>query len=122
MIAVGSGLSFNLFYFICAIFLGSCLFSSIGLIIAAKSITLNDFILNTIPAQLVINIPALAYLFGWRPAWLLIHPGVSMIELLTDGSYKWLALFILLLFNLLAYYLTRKVVSNMFLSLGGVKL
>ena len=121
-IAVGSGLSFDLFYFICGVFLGSCFFSAIGLIIAAKSVTLNDFILNTIPVQLIINLPALAYIFGWRYIWLLIHPGVSIIELIMYGDYRLPAFVILLVLTFLAFYLTCRVIRKMFVSLGGVKL
>ncbi|HHW47469.1 MAG TPA: hypothetical protein GXX14_02495 [Clostridiaceae bacterium] len=68
-------------HFIMGIFLCSCLFSAVGLVIAAKSISLNGFIISTVPVQLIINIPAVAWLFGLRPAWMLLHPGVCMIEL-----------------------------------------
>lgn len=122
LIAVSSRLSFQPFYFICAVFMGSCLFSSCGLILAAKSSTLNDFILSTIPFQIAIILPALAYLFGWQPAWLLIHPGASMIELMMAGHYRWFAFIMLFVSAGLACYLAYKVVSKMFRTLGGAKL
>ncbi len=122
LIAVSSCLSFQPFYFISAVFMGSCLFSSFGLMLAAKSSTLNEFILSTIPFQIAINLPALAYLFGWQPVWLLIHPGASMIELMVAGRYRWPAFAVLLVSSGLACYLAYKVIRKMFSTLGGAKL
>jgi fluoroquinolone transport system permease protein len=110
------------FYFIAGVFLCSCLFSAVGLIIAAKSISLNGFILSTIPAQLLINIPAVAYLFGWKPRWLLLHPGVCLLELCKNGPYAGPALVILLFWTLLAGAMANREVGVMFKSLGGIKL
>lgn len=122
LIALGSGLSFPPFFFICGIFLGSCFFSSVGLIIAARCISLNDFILDTIPVQLIVNLPALAYLLGWNPVWLLVHPGVCVIELLQGGQHRWPALLILCFAVILIYRLTIRIVRKMFISLGGMRL
>jgi fluoroquinolone transport system permease protein len=109
-------------YFLIGVFLGSCLFSAVGLIVAAKSETLNDFILSTIPAELIINAPAIAYLFGWEKRWLLLHPGVSMIELCKGGRSALFASLILLLWTVLAAYLAEKTASKMFQTMGGMKL
>ncbi|KAE9628366.1 ABC transporter permease [Defluviitalea raffinosedens] len=109
-------------YFIMGIFLCSCLFSAVGLMVAAKSISLNGFIISTIPAQLIINIPAVAWLFGWRPGWLLIHPGVSMMELCENGRRVLLAFIILVFWDLLAVLMAHRTVKGMFREIGGVKL
>lgn len=122
LIALGSGVVFQPFFFISGIFLGSCLFSSLGLIIAARCTSLNDFILSTIPVQLIVNLPALAYLLGWNPVWLLVHPGAGIIELLQGGLYRWPALLILLALVFLTFRLTIKNVKAMYAALGGVKL
>jgi fluoroquinolone transport system permease protein len=109
-------------YFIAGIFLCSCLFSGIGLIIAAKSISLNDFILSTIPAQLLINIPAIVWLFGWKPGWLLFHPGVCMMELCENGKYVPIAFIVLTFWTLLSSLLANRTVKGMFKSIGVIKL
>ncbi len=109
-------------YFFWGIFLCSCLFSSFGLIIAAKSISLNTFILSTIPVQLLINIPAVGWLFGWKPKWMLIHPGVCMMALCENGKDLGLASVVLLSWTLLATLIANRTVKNMFRSVGGVKL
>lgn len=117
-----SGILANPFYFIIGVFLGSCLFSAIGLMMAAKISTLNQFILATIPAELIINIPAIAYLFGWKLNWLFIHPGVCIIELCSNGQKSLLAVIILALWTILAIIMTCKVVEKSFKRLGGLKL
>lgn len=109
-------------YFIMGIFLCSCLFSAVGLIIAAKSVSLNDFILSTIPAQLLINIPAIAWLFGWRPDRLLLHPGVCLMELCENGKYALTAFIVLALWTLLAAVTANRTVKGMFKAIGGIKL
>ncbi len=109
-------------HFILGIFLCSCLFSAVGLVIAAKSISLNGFIISTIPAQLLINIPAVAWLFGWRPGWLLFHPGVGLMELCESGKYVLPAFIILAFWTLLAAMMANRTVKGMFKEIGGIKL
>jgi len=109
-------------HFILGIFLCSCLFSAVGLVIAAKSISLNGFIISTIPAQLLINIPAVAWLFGWRPGWLLFHPGVGLMELCESGKHVLPAFIILAFWTLLAAMMANRTVKGMFKEIGGIKL
>ncbi len=108
--------------FVAGVFLCSCLFSSMGLIVASRARTLNGFILSTIPLQLLNNLPAIAYLFGWNPAWLLLHPGVSTIEILLGGRFSLAALPILMAWTVLSVTLTCRAVKRAFKALGGVKL
>ncbi len=109
-------------HFIMGLFLCSCLFSAVGLIIAAKSTSLNGFIIFTIPAELIINIPTVAWLFGWRPGWLLLHPGVSMIEICENGKHVLPAFITLAFWTLLATVMANRTVKGMFRQIGGGKL
>ncbi|HOV80569.1 MAG TPA: ABC transporter permease [Bacillota bacterium] len=109
-------------HLIMGIFLCSCLFSAVGLVIAVKSISLNGFIISTVPAQLLINIPAVAWLFGWKPGWLLLHPGVSMMELFENGKHVLPAFMILAFWTLLAAVTANRTVKGMFREIGGIKL
>lgn len=104
------------------IFLCSCLFSAVGLIKAVKSVSLNDFILSTIPAELIINIPAIAWLFGWRPVWILFHPGVCLIELCENGKHAPAAFIILVCWTFLAIAAANRTVKGMLKAIGGMKL
>lgn len=109
-------------HFITGIFLGSCLFSAAGLIIAAKCISLNDFIISTIPAQLLINIPAIAWLFGWRPDLMILHPGVCLMELCENGKHLLPAVVILMFWDLLSIVTANRSAKSMFKAIGGIKL
>jgi fluoroquinolone transport system permease protein len=108
--------------FLAGIFLCSCLFSAVGLLVAAKSVSLNDFVISTIPAELLINIPAIAWLFGWRPGWLLLHPGVCLMELCKNGKYAFMAFIILALWTLFFALIANRSVKGMFREIGGIKL
>lgn len=108
--------------FIIGVFLCSCLFSSVGLIIACRVSTLNRFIIATIPAELIINTPAIAWLFGYNRPLLRLHPGISMIELCTVNENALFPILILLLWTVLLGFIARDSVRGMLKSLGGVKL
>lgn len=108
--------------FLIGIGLCSCLFSAVGLIIAAKSISLNGFIISTIPVQLIINIPAITWLFGWRPNWLLLHPGVCMMVLCENGKHMLPAFITLVFWAVLSAVMANRMVKNMFREIGGIKL
>ncbi len=112
----------NPLYFVAGVLISSMLFSSLGLIVAARISTLNEFIVFTVPIQIFINIPAIAYIFGWQPVWLLLHPGVCMVELLQSGPYAPAALLILIVWTVPVIAYTSRVVERAFASLGGVKL
>ncbi len=110
------------FYFLTGIFLCSCLFSAVGLIFACRISSLNQFIIATIPAELIINLPAIAWLFGYQKSWLLYHPGVSLIELLRGSGYELQSWIILMLWTLFFAALAEITVKKMMKSVGGVKL
>jgi fluoroquinolone transport system permease protein len=109
-------------YFLAGVLLGSCLFSALGLMVAVRIATLNEFIIFTVPIQIAANIPAVAYIAGWQPVWLLLHPGVCMIELFNAGPYAPVALLVLTAWTIPVVLFTGRVVKRAFASLGGVKL
>ncbi|BCJ96055.1 ABC transporter permease [Anaerocolumna cellulosilytica] len=121
LIGLGSGIITNPLLFIIGVFLGSCLFSAIGLLIASNITTLNQFIVATIPAEIIINVPAIAYIFGLKPSLMIVHPGVCIIELCQNGDKALPATFILILWTILSVLLTHRVVTGSLHSLGGVK-
>ena len=121
-IGTAAGAITNSVVFITGVFLCSCLFSAVGLIIACKTTTLNQFVIATIPAEILINVPAVAWLFGYQESWLIFHPGVCLMQLLAGNGSLALALLILLLWTTLCYVLACIAVAKMLKSLGGVKL
>lgn len=122
VIGFGGNVIENPLFFSLGIFGGSLLFSSVGLAIATKIGSLNQFIVATIPAEILINLPAIAYLFGWRPNWILLHPGVCMIELLSNGDRMILAAAILAIWTTALSMFTVYITKISMKSLGGVKL
>lgn len=122
LIGLGGRVISNYIYFITGVFLGSCLFSCIGIILAVNIKTLNQFIVATVPAEIIISVPAIAWLFGFMPRWLILHPGVCVIELCISGDYAFFAMIILLIWTSLFALFACSKVSKSLKSLGGVKL
>ncbi|MHB8126553.1 MAG: fluoroquinolone export ABC transporter permease subunit [Desulfitobacteriaceae bacterium] len=122
IIGYAGGVVSNILEFSLGVFLCSCLFSAVGLIIACKISTLNQFIIATIPAEILINIPTIAWLFGYKRSWLLLHPGVCMLEICTGGNRTMPALILLLAWVVIFAVLAGFTVEKMLKSLGGVKL
>lgn len=108
--------SFTLGVFLCA-----CLFSSVGLIVACKISTLNQFVLATIPGELLISMPALLWLFFYDRDWLIVHPGAALMMLLGGGPTL-LPLLILLIWAALFFMLAVSTAEKMLKTVGGVKL
>ncbi|PKM73820.1 MAG: ABC transporter permease [Firmicutes bacterium HGW-Firmicutes-16] len=121
-IGIPAGIVTNPITFILGVFLCSCMFSAVGLIIACKTTTLNQFVLATIPAEILINIPAIIWLFWYKESWLLIHPGVSMIVLCAQSGGAFPALIFLFLWTALFVFIACGAVNKMLKSVGGVKL
>lgn len=122
LIGLGGGIISNPALFAAGVFLGSCLFSAIGLIVAVNIQTINQFVVATIPAEIIINLPAIAWLFGWKPSWLIVHPGVAIVELCQNSEYALSTFIILLLWTGASLLLACRVVAKSLRSLGGVKL
>jgi fluoroquinolone transport system permease protein len=122
LLGVTGGVLSDLATFLGGVFFGSCLFSAVGLMLAVKIATLNQFIIATIPAELLINLPAIAYLFGWKPRWLIWHPGVCIIELCQNGPDVLATGVILIGWTAVAVRFACLLMTENFKSLGGVKL
>lgn len=105
--------------FCIAVFLGSCLFSSLGLVLATKTSTLNQFLLATAPCELVITVPAILYLFWDSSSWFVLHPGSSLITLFLSDEHILFAFFSLLVWTLLCVWLAIYATKKFFLTLGG---
>jgi fluoroquinolone transport system permease protein len=122
IIGFAAGVIKNPFYFIISVFLCSCLFSAVGLIVACKITTLNQFMLATVPAELLINVPAVIWLFWYRQPLMLLHPGACMLALCSGEGAPLPALLGLLAWTALLAFFACTAVAKMLKSLGGVKL
>ncbi len=113
----------NLISIILGTALTSVIFTLLGLIAATKIRSLNQFVIVTIPIEMVCIVPAIFYLFGYSEnilQWYPINICIGLIANKTDNIIVSLLLImatICILFAI-AYHFT----SNMFNSVGGVKL
>ncbi|MEA5026086.1 MAG: hypothetical protein VB012_00325 [Erysipelotrichaceae bacterium] len=101
----------------------TCLFFSLfGLLIAVNAPSLNRFLLNSVPVELFISLPAMAVLFGYDAAWLSFHPGVLIMRIFLAD--RWILLWLMFLAGwlLLVYWLVLRSTNRMFKILGGVRL
>ncbi|WP_195269188.1 ABC transporter permease [Eubacterium sp. 1001713B170207_170306_E7] len=101
-------------------FTGAMLFSMVGLTAATRISTLNQFIVLTVPIELLILGPAVLWGTGYRPRMLGLHPGVAVYQLIS-GNPDWTALS-LLLWLAAAFVMARAAYIKMTKSLGGVTL
>jgi fluoroquinolone transport system permease protein len=104
-----------------AIALASILFSLCGLFVAVKTHSLNSFLLDVIPFEIVICLPAVVYPFGLleAPVWML-HPGIAAMRLiLGQTEHAPLCLAVLAVWCAAAAYFCRKAVVRYFEQLGG---
>jgi fluoroquinolone transport system permease protein len=122
LIALTAGTA-NLMITMLGTFLGSILFSLAGLMAAAKITSLNQFLLVTVPIEIVCFLPPMAYMFGYNKTFLLLHPGCIIILLIHGNSINLLPLLILLcLWIGILYYFTYGIIMKMFREAGGMKL
>ena len=113
----------NVIIVIISVFLSSVIFSLTGLIVAFKAQSLNQFVIATVPFELILTAPPIITLFGFDNPWLILHPGVSAIKLLA-GNYQnqLLLIMIQILWIPILYYICYGVVRKAFKKLGGEKL
>lgn len=122
VLAVVAGIE-NVLTVLIGTFLGSIIFSLIGLLAASVSKSLNHFMVVTMPFELLCILPPIIYLFGYRNSFMLLHPGCIVIRLMEGevGNLGFLLLY-LLCWIILMYFLTELLVKKMFQSVGGMKL
>ena len=122
IIALAAGMG-NYVMLTVATFFGSALFTLIGLIVSTRINSLNQFVIATVPFEIICFLPPIAYLFGYGNDWFLFHPGTSLICMINgDFSHLLLNIVVLTVWLVLLMIFTKKVVKKMFSSVGGVKL
>jgi len=122
VIGAAAGVIRNIGLFVFSVFVCSCLFSALSLIVACKIKTLNQFFLAVVPIEVLTTVPAVLWMF-WFPSnvWLL-HPGVGMLMLCTGRGHAALAMLSLLVWTAAAVLAAVRTVDKMLQSVGGKKL
>ena len=103
-------------------FLASVLFTLLGMIIAAKITSLNQFLLATVPVEMLAFVPAIGHLFGITPAFLGIYPANVCMELIAGRSFSVAGLILTAALTVLLFFAACRSVMKMWTGAGGVKL
>lgn len=102
--------------------LSSILFTLAGMIIASKIVSLNQFMIATVPFEIIVFIPAILHLCGIMPATMRVYPPIVCMELVTGKMCSWLGLLITIIFMILMFFVACRCVVRMWQVEGGVKL
>lgn len=114
-------------YFFCAIgiFAGSVIFSLCGIIVGAKIESLNQYIIGTLPFEIIGFVPVILYRIGfmWNNKLMIIHPGCSVMRLIEgDTEMAVGAVASIVIWTILLFWRADISVRKMFRKSGGVKL
>ncbi|TYQ17731.1 UNVERIFIED_CONTAM: fluoroquinolone transport system permease protein [Acetivibrio alkalicellulosi] len=110
----------NYFTLFIGTFLASVLFTLIGMIVATKIRSMNQFIMVIVPFEIIIFLPPILHIAGYHNFFLLLHPGVAVMSLIQGNlSNVFFNLIILISWILLLSLLACKRVETMFCSIGG---
>ena len=67
------------------IMLGSALFTLVGISLSAFISTMNNFMLIMVPTLIISVAPISVYTMGYKSGVMLLHPSISLIELMTGN-------------------------------------
>jgi len=105
-----------------SVFLCSSIFTLLGLLVASKVSSLNQFTIATVPFEIICFLPPIIAMF-WCDSYLfLIHPGTACINLLAQKGNVYFNIGIILIWFLILWNVVVKSVKKMINSLGGIKL
>lgn len=109
---------------LCGIILASALFSCLGLYFASKAGTLNRFVIDTIPVEIVVFVPAILYLFDViHSDWWILNPGVAAVKLISGDSSFWVfSMLSLIVWASVTFYFCQKAVARLFSEMKGGKI
>lgn len=102
--------------------ISSAIFTLFGIIIATKIISLNQFILWTVPIEIVCFVPAILHLFKITPAWFRYYPINVCMEMISGCAPSGIGILVVMTLTATLLVLSRYCVLKMWSSIGGVKL
>ena len=103
-------------------FLSSVLFTLLGLTIAAKITSLNQFLLATVPVEILAFLPAALHLFGVTPAVLRFYPANVCMDLIAGRGCSAIGLILTAALIGLLYFVACNCVLKLWTGVGGVRL
>lgn len=112
----------NLHIVVLGTVISSAIFTLLGIIIATKISSLNQFILWTIPIEVVCFVPAILHLFRITPTWLQYYPINVCMEMISGHVPSAIGIFIVMALTVILLVLSKCCALKMWSSMGGVKL
>lgn len=112
----------GLFFILLGTFLSSVLFTLVGLIIATKISSLNQFMIATVPFEIVAFVPALLHMFGVTPQFMKIYPPNVCMDLIKGTHFSWIGMMLTVVLIVLLLYIACSCVLHMWKMESGVKL
>ena len=102
--------------------LSGAVFTLLGIIIATKISSLNQFILWTVPIEVVGFVPAILHMFGVTPAVLRYYPLNVCMDMIAGKKITATGVFVVVLLIAVLIAAAHKCVRRMWKSAGGIKL
>ena len=112
----------NLFIVLIGTAICSSIFTLLGIIVATKISSVNQFILWTTPIEILTFVPGVLYLFQISPEVLKYYPINICIDLISKKPLTLINLLILIFTFLILLFISNKCVIKMWENAGGVKL
>ena len=85
LIALFSGMEHSYIHLTVGIMLGSALFTLVGISLSAFISTMNNFMLIMVPTLIISVAPISIYTIGYKSGVMLLHPSISLIELMSGN-------------------------------------
>ena len=102
--------------------LSSAIFTLSGIMIASKIISLNQFLLWTVPVEAICFVPAVLHLFRITPVWLRYYPVNVCMEMLSGRAPSAAGILSVMAGLAILSVFAKDCVLKMWSSTGGVKL
>lgn len=103
-------------------FLSSILFTLTGIVIATKIASLNQFLLATVPVEILAFVPAILHLFGSTPSFLRFYPANVCMDFIAGSAFSVTGLILTVALITLLLFAACRCVMKMWVEAGGMKL
>lgn len=112
LIALFSGMEHSYIHLTVGIMLGSALFTLVGISLSAFISTMNNFMLIMVPTLIISVAPISIYTMGYKSGVMLLHPSISLIELMS-GNISIMSLMAIIIWCIAMYIFSCLSVKKM---------
>lgn len=112
----------NLLFVLLGTALSSIIFTLLGVIVATEIQSLNQFIIYTVPVEIICFVPAVLHLFKITPQWFEFYPINICMDMVSGKAPSVIGLLIVVVLIACLLFASKKCVLKMWNSAGGAKL